>query len=270
MKRLEIMGAESNINLSRKIKIKDFTFLIPVRIDTIIRLENLLLSIEYLLQNFDTNIIVIEADGYDNGILRKLIGKKVHYFFIEDKDLVYYKTKYVNMLSLKSNTPFIGIWDSDIIIPKEQILDSIIKLREGYEVAYPYDGKFYDASDIIREFFLRKKNIEILIRNIDKMSIKYGDDMVGGAVFVNKAAFINAGMESEKFYGWGNEDYDRHYRWEILGYKIFRSLGGLFHLSHPRGNNSKFRSNEQTLRTFRERQITKESSSEEIKKQIPL
>jgi predicted glycosyltransferase involved in capsule biosynthesis len=256
------------IKSRKKIDLKDFTFLIPVRFDTIIRIENFLMSIQYLLQNFETNIIVIEADGYDNGIIRKLISKRVQYIFIEDKDPVYYKTKYVNMLTLESNTPYIGIWDTDVIIPKLQIFDAILKLREGFEIAYPYDGKFYDTSEIIRELYLQKKNINVLTKNRDKMSMIYGDQMVGGAVFVNKVAFISAGMESEKFYGWGSEDYDRHDRWQIFGYNIYRSSGGLFHFSHPRGINSKFRSNEQTLKTYRERQITKESSLEEIRKQL--
>jgi predicted glycosyltransferase involved in capsule biosynthesis len=248
-----------------KIDIKDFTFLIPVRFDSIIRLENALASIRYLLQNFETNILVIEAANYENGILRKLLDKRVGYIFIEDKDEIFYKTKYVNMLALNSTTPYIGIWDADVIIPKHQIYDTIVKLREGYEIGYPYDGKFYDTSEIIREFYLREMKIDILTKNENKMKLIYGDQMMGGAVFVNKKAFIIAGMENERYYGWGSEDSDRHERWKIFRYNIYRSSGCLFHLTHPRGINSKTRSIEYGRKASAEWLRTIGSSIQELK-----
>jgi predicted glycosyltransferase involved in capsule biosynthesis len=251
-----------------KLNIKDLTFLIPIRIDSIIRLENILMSIRYLLHNFDTNIMVLEASNYDNGILRKLLDKRVQYIFVEDKDPVFYRTKYLNIMTLKSATPFVGIWDADVIIPKEQIIDSILKLREGYEIAYPYDGHFYDTSDIIREFYLRRKRINIFMKNKDKMSMIYGNEMKGGAMFVNKQDYIQAGMENEKFYGWGPEDWERHARWQILNYKIHCSKGCLFHLTHARGNNSTFRSKNQLVSSNRELFITNGSSKTEIKNML--
>lgn len=251
-----------------KIQLKDFTFLIPARFDTVVRLENMLMSIRYLLHNFETNIIVVEATEYDNGILRRLLDKRVHYIFIKDKDSVYYKTKYVNMLTLNSNTPYIGIWDTDVIIPKQQIIDSILKLRQGYKIAYPYDGRFYDTSEIIREFYLKSRDINVLLKNKDKMHMIYGDEMIGGAVFVNKEAFIQAGMEKESYYGWGLEDSDRHERWKALKYNIYRSMGCLFHFTHPRGSNSRFRSIDQIVSTTRELNKAKGSSKTEIKNSL--
>ena len=57
---------------------------------------------------------------------------------------------------------------------------------------------------------------------------------VGGAVFAQTEKYLQAGMENEDFYGWGLEDGERHYRWLSFGYRIYRSEGCLFHLSHPR------------------------------------
>ena len=45
-----------------KYDLKDITFTIPVRIDTPDRLYNINYTVEYLLRNFDTNIII-----YENG-----------------------------------------------------------------------------------------------------------------------------------------------------------------------------------------------------------
>ena len=62
------------------------TFMIPVRLDSVVRLENLILSVQSLLRYFDTNIMVLEAASYRNGIIQKMLGKKIQYLFLEDRD----------------------------------------------------------------------------------------------------------------------------------------------------------------------------------------
>ena len=247
-----------------KADIRDMTFIIPVRTDSVVRLENLVLSIQSLLKNFDTHIMVLEVASYTNGIIQKILGKKIAYSFMEDRDSVFYKTKYLNIMTRRACTPFIGIWDADVIIPKEQIMDAIEKLRQGFDVAYPYDGHFYDTSFVIRELYTQNQSIRFLLRNKDKMGLIYGEKMIGGAVFVNKESFIKAGMMSEKFYGWGPEDFELYERLKILDLKIHRSEGPLFHLTHSRGSNSGFRSMEQNKNTNKERMTTILSSRNEL------
>jgi len=248
----------------KKINLKEFTFLIPIRIDTIVRLENLRQTVKFLLKYFDTNIMILEASSYNNGLVHKLIAKGIHYIFIEDKDPIFYRTKYLNIMTLKATTPFVGIWDADVIIPKEQIMDSIHKLRNGYDLVYPFSNLFYDTSDIIRELYLRTQKIKMLTQNVNKMHLTYGNDSVGGAFMVKKQSYIDAGMENERFYGWGPEDGDRYHRMRILGYKIHFSEGNLFHLSHPRGINSMFRSPNQRTKTRNEFFSTYNSSRDEL------
>ena len=43
---------------------------------------------------------------------------------------------------------------------------------------------------------------------------------VGGAFLVNRVSYMEAGMENERFYGWGPEDVERVVRWDTLGYQI--------------------------------------------------
>jgi hypothetical protein len=88
--------------------------------------------------------------------------------------------------------------------------------------------------------------------------------MKGGAMFVNRASYIKAGMENEKFYGWGSEDFERYYRWQTLGLKIHRGKGPLFHLTHSRGGNSDYRSMEQFIHSDKELAKTRFSSKEEL------
>ena len=247
-----------------KTNIRDMTFIIPVRLDSVVRLENLILSVQSLLKNFDTHIMVLEAASYKNGFIQKILGNKIAYLFLEDRDSVFYKTKYLNIMTRRTGTPFVGLWDADVILPKEQIMDSIEKLRQGFEAAYPFDGHCYDTSFVIRELYMQNKHIQCLVRNKDKMNLIYGDKVTGGAVFVNREAYIKAGMVSEKFYGWGPEDFELYERLKILGLKIHRSEGPMFHLTHSRGNNSFFRSMEQNKNTNKERMTTKLSSKTEL------
>ena len=44
-------------------------------------------------------------------------------------------------------------------------------------------------------------------------------------------------MDNEAFYGWGLEDGERHYRWLCFDFKIYRSKGCVFHLTHTRDSN---------------------------------
>lgn len=76
--------------------ILDTTFIIPVRIDSIDRLENLLFSTNYILRTFRSNIIVCEADERNTHLLERLLNPEVNYLFYEDPDSVFFRTKYIN------------------------------------------------------------------------------------------------------------------------------------------------------------------------------
>jgi hypothetical protein len=56
--------------------LNDMTFIMPVRFDSIIRLENALVVVNYLYKHFETNIFVLEASSQKNNIFKKLTFKK--------------------------------------------------------------------------------------------------------------------------------------------------------------------------------------------------
>lgn len=248
----------------RKSDLSKITFMIPVRFDSIVRLENLILSVNYICKYFHTNIVVLQASNYDNGFLKKLLAKKARCIFVEDYDNVFYRTKYLNYLATISDTPYVAVWDADIIIPKNQMIKSLIELENGADVVYPYDGHFYDTTSIIRELYIKHQHVKMLERNKQKMFMIYGNKMVGGAIFVNRQSYISSGMENLNFYGWGPEDGERYIRWEKLGYKIVNIDGPLFHLTHERGNDSKFRSIDQMFSTNKELIQLLKSNKEEV------
>ncbi len=255
--------------MSEKIDIKDTTFLIPVRVDSVIRLENILLVIRFLLSHFGTNITILEADHYNNQLLANLLPSAVSHTFVEDRDPVFHRTKYINDLTRICDTPYMAVWDSDVLVPAEQIIDSIKFLREcEADFVYPYKHRALDTSSILRELYIRKQEISLLKEHEGKMKKMYLPEPVGGAFFANRKAYMKAGMENELFYGWGREDGDRINRRKILGCSYKRIDGPLFHLTHERGSNSTFHSSQQNAIKHAEIMRIAAMSKKELKVEI--
>ena len=232
--------------------LNDITFLILVRIDTIERIENLLASTEYLVSNFNSTIEVLEVSPHNNGIIKKILNKKVNYTFMVDDDPILFRTKYLNLMLSSVSTPFVAVWDVDCLLETGQILETMNILRSGQaDFVFPYENKMLDTSLILRKLYLKKKRIDFLSKNKDKMREMYPPVAVGGVFFCKLDSYIKIGLENENFYGWGIEDGERYYRWKNSEYKTERVKGVLFHLSHPRGINSLIHDQDQSYLKLR-------------------
>ena len=230
----------------------DLTILIPVRLDTIDRLENTLAATQFLLSNFVTNIRVAEFSTYNNRFLEKMLDKTISYSFHEDYDTIFYRTRFLNEMTRAVDTPFVAIWDTDVIIPVVQLVKAVELLRKGEsDFVYPYKKQFLDTTSILRRMFLQSGSVDVLEKNAKKMKELYLPTPVGGAFLANLNAYIGAGLENENFYGWGPEDHERYYRFEKLKYKIRHVSGPLFHLSHGRGLNSTYHNDDQQIIKFK-------------------
>lgn len=121
----------------------------------------------------------------------------------------------------------------------EQVVASVDFLCNGADFSYPYEYYFYDTSMEIRRMYLESKDIKILLDYRKFMNRMYAPYPVGGVFFANRDSYIKCGMENESFYGWGVEDGERFSRWRNHGMCVRRVQGPIFHLSHPRGINSR-------------------------------
>ncbi|MBN1186421.1 MAG: glycosyltransferase family 2 protein [Bacteroidales bacterium] len=227
----------------------DITFTIPLRVDSDERIENLEIVIDFLKSHFFSNIIVLEA-----GMAEKYItADDVIKIFVKDDDPVFHATKYRNEMIRRTTTNFVALWDSDVLAPVDQIIQAYELLRKNLtDVVFPYDGKFYDTHALFKSMYKENQDIAIFEYNVDKFKLMHGLHSVGGAVFMNREKYLLAGMENEKIYGWGPDDYERVKRCEILGYKISWIDGPLFHLHHPRGKSGWFYSDEINIRSKQE------------------
>lgn len=234
-----------NKTLDQFIDLTDVSFLLPVRIDSSERYKNLLLLLRYLNQYIDTQIYILEADSSPK-ISARLLKPEVHYYFVADSREKFHRTYYINQLAWKTQSPYICICDADVIVSVSQLEETVRLLRNGYTYVLPYDGSLVVTGEQEKAAFL-----EALDPDVFNVKVVW-EHVCGGAIFLNRKDFIQAGMSNEHITSWGPDDAEQKKRMEILGYSMARVAGPLFHLWHPRGINSSFENQEERLRLTEE------------------
>lgn len=209
-------------------KTPPISIVIPLRIESTEREDNLRCVLQYLLQSPFIHIELLEADRERRFFFNP--HERIRYDFVFDEENVFYRTRYLNVLLRNASFPIVGVWDADVLIPESQLVTAIWHIMEGCVLCFPYNGDFRylnnERSKKIRENFnsLQKDEGRRLM----------GRPSVGGAFLVNRDKYLQAGGENEGFYGWGPEDAERVKRLEILGLPISRTKGSLYHLNHKR------------------------------------
>lgn len=251
------------IHDNEKLSIKDATFTIPVYNDHIDRKQNLELGVCMLQRDFDTNIIIGEQGKRDF----EYMGKYCKYMHFDLKE--FHRTKMLNDMCIEAETEIIFNWDADVFMAPMQVYLTVQKLRDGQDFVYPYDGRFARVPRV--PWFKRlEKDLDIGVFVNQEFKGKNNAPLgssVGGAVGYNKEAFIDSGMENEKMISYAPEDCERWDRWHLLGYKVERVAGPLYHLDHFIGANSgvhnpHFKANHELLKLYRE--MTKEQLRAEV------
>jgi predicted glycosyltransferase involved in capsule biosynthesis len=227
-----------------KIDMNDVTFVIPVRIDSIERLDNLIVVSNYILSYCNTNITVLEADHRDTNILRKLLKPNINVLFEENHLNIFHRTHFINKLVKGVDTKYVAVWDSDVIVAVKQLEDAVSILRNNTaDMVIPYNGRFLDTGLHVRDAYFSTLDIALLYNNVHDMRMLFGAGACGGGFFIDKEKYCMAGMENEYFLGWGIEDGERVRRLGIMGLTISKvNNGPMFHFTHPRNVNSNFRS----------------------------
>lgn len=216
-----------------KINLKDITFTIPLRVDSTDRLHNINYVVNYLNSNFITNIFIYESGPEPRFNVDPTSGVKYIY---EENSSFFYRTRYLNIMARMATTPFIANYDCDVVFPVKQVQKAYMLLQNNdIDAVYPYDGYFVNIPQVITLTKVKNYNVDSL--NPDEYQ-NFGKSSMGGAVFWNKKAFIEGGMENENFLSWGCEDWERYKRFTKLGYRIGRIKGPLYHINHSRSQDS--------------------------------
>lgn len=236
-----------------KIPLRNLTFALPVRVDSPSRLANLMAVVGFYSAVFDTEFIVLEADGSPKASGVEAFGANVRYRFIEDTNPIFHRTRYINLMYRMARTEYVAVWDVDAVAAPGQIVASCRQLEEtGGVMSYPYDGRFWNVGEMFSDAFRKRPDIRILSDFPQSRFLFNGYHCVGGAFIVNADGYRRCGLENENFTGWGPEDAERYKRLEILGFEPGRVDGELYHLDHPRGLNSGYHDPEVALATRKE------------------
>ncbi len=104
--------------------LSQITFVIPFFYDSPERLENLNCILKFLRTNFETNVIIVESgsikvEDMPNGWIYTTIGTKK--LFTKVDDGIFYRTKQINIGIKAAKTPFVAIYDTDVILDVESV-----------------------------------------------------------------------------------------------------------------------------------------------------
>ena len=218
--------------MAQVIFLENCTFLIPTKIDSEDRKINLTLVVDYLLKHFKTNIIIAEQDTESKVKSFFKWGSKVKHIFVPSTNDFFHKTRLLNIMIKDATTDVVVSYDSDIILPLNQYLDTFALLNsKQIHFAYPFNSRVYHIEKAQRGMFEKNLSLDDVGSHT---TMKHPGVPPGGVLFMNKAEFAKCGYENENFKSWGAEDIERTVRIEKFGYAVARMNGLIFHLEHDR------------------------------------
>ena len=241
------------MNTNERHKISDsITVCIPIRIDSKERLSNLECIVDHFSNNGVRKILILESDK-ESYINPEAFNHGFEHIFEHDDNPRFHRTRLINMMLDRCVTPYAAIWDADVIVPFESFKKAMKVLDKGEAtIVYPFDGRLWDIKEYFSEIFRIFKDEGLFSQYQCQIDLLNGYDSVGGGFLVNIQKYRAAGMENENFIGWGPEDEERYNRMFILGHKVERINGEMYHLHHWRGINSSNRDKEMAVITKKE------------------
>jgi len=183
--------------------------------------------VRYIHKHFNTEIIIIES-GKKSQIRNSFLPPSVEYYFIQNSNNSYQTANFINYLGKSSKTPYLAIYDSDMIFSPEQIIESVMALRSNkYSISYPFSGNVKTIDEWLKLIFIKTLDNETL-ENFEEYCHLKLTRSAAGCVFFNQQIFLKVGGENKKIWQSGVRAIERLQRCKILGYSIHRANGSAF------------------------------------------
>lgn len=216
------------------INLRDTTFLLPIRVESNDRAFNFQYVVQYLCNNFETNIFIWESDKKPiaGEILKRIRpGKtKIAYWFEKCESPTFHRTRLLNEMLASSTTPIVVNYDADILLEPSTYVKACEAIRNGEaHLVYPY---FKGESQ--KKIYRTTLNSNLL----EEQKHVPEQSLCGHCQFFDRKAYIEGGMESEGFLSYGAEDVERMKRFQTLGYNVIWLDTYVYHIEHSRGINS--------------------------------
>lgn len=222
------VGAETMLN--------ELTAIMPVKIDSTDRLENLLVVSEYVTKRLHVPLLyVVEVDDEPKLFNFFKDNDRIRYVFVQrSKAEVWCKGRSFNTVLPWIESKAIAVWDTDTIIPGQSLQTAYENIVEGdADIAMPYSIFYHLHRKFIRDAKYGEFDFSAVNdpRNYDHAF----DQVIGGGICLYRTSFLRhiRGF-SELFRGWGAEDDEVVARAQKLGAKVIRVGGPLAHFFHER------------------------------------
>lgn len=224
--------------------LSDVTFIIPVFIDCPERLCNLQNNLRHLTALFTTSILIGEMPTPGQPLVAEALQEfngRFRSVYIEAATPGFHRTRLLNQLLHRVETPLVCNLDCDAVFSVGQYLKAVLFLRwnmadfilpHQYLVVHIPSPHQSDVLAILKERPLLPAEVRQFAEEVWEMG------SLGGAIFGKTRVYRNCGGENEHFIGWGWEDNERVARFEKLGHQVTRIPGSFYHLNHPRGSTS--------------------------------
>jgi hypothetical protein len=224
----EMKAAEDRDDLS------DVTFVIPISFDSKQRKKNAEALYTFLVKNFRTKIILGE-----NGMEKFKYLEKYSHKYVRFDYPYFHRTRMINEMVKMADTKIVAVIDSDVLIPKGQLITAAHEIRSGgADITYPYEHFIRCKEEWTERFTKDAYRVNAKNGIYENMWENEDKESFGGCFFVNKEAYLGAGGENENFISFGREDVERYIRFKKLGLTVTRTEGSLYHLWHPKTLNS--------------------------------
>ena len=211
------------------------TFIIPLKIDSTERLNNILVSLNYLLKNTDSNIVITESDSERKLFSPLLKQERIKYIFKKSSPDEFHRTKLINEMLFDIKTDITVNYDADVLLPKESIsLANKLILNDNYDLIYPYGFEQFDQRKLkngMQSYEVFKNTLNLDDINIEETIVDFC--RFGHVQFFKTKSYISGFMENENYKHWCPEDEERGIRFIKLGYKGAWFRGIVFHQEHP-------------------------------------
>lgn len=219
------------------------TLIIPVKVEHNDRYRNAKNVLNFLNSNVKTNVFIYEIS--DNGetkldFINELNNLKISHWILPNES-PFHRTKYLNIMLDKVETPVVVNYDIDVLLDPNNMLECQNTILRGESlVIYPYElglGQIQVYETFDYNGFEKSGYSIDFINNSDKTNTWYAE--CGHCIFFNTVTYRDFGGENENFISYGPEDKERLYRFQILSNSVsWRDGQKVYHLEHYRGNDS--------------------------------
>ncbi len=225
-----------------KMKLDDFSVIIPFKYDSPKRLENLVCVVRFFdkyFKNFE--LIIVELQAFLDA--SEIQIPFIHHV-VNDPKISFSKASLVNIGASISTKPYLIVCDTDVIIDPKAISFTAGQLRLGDDIPFiiPYNLISFNIKGKLREEVIETLDVgkihpipmkRIIDFRSPKIDLK-NNKSLGLINLFEKKTFMKVGGFNEEFVSWGYEDNEIVVRYQKLGYQIMNiKLCCAYHLAHP-------------------------------------